>query len=106
MFGKFENIYVLGDIGAVADEYNKQCELTYKHPEYIDPFEDILDPQEYGTDCYCYISLNNSSDWNYVVNHNPSDEFYLYHLRRARFIDFIRDNVPAGVEQVLVEVSY
>lgn len=106
MFGKFEKIYVLGDIGAVAEEYNKQCELTYEHPEYIDPFEDILDPQEYGTDCYCYISLNNSSDWNYVVNHNPSDEWYHYHRSRARFIDFIRDNVPAGVDKVLVEVSY
>jgi hypothetical protein len=106
VFGKFENIYVLGDIGAIAEEYNKLCELTYEHSEYIDPFEDILDPQEYGTDCYCYISLNNSSDWNYVVNHNPSDEFYHYHRSRARFIDFIRDNVPAGVDKVLVEVSY
>ena len=106
MFGKFEKIYVLGDIGAIAEEYNKQCELTDEHPEYIDPFEDILDPQEYGTDCYCYISLDNSSDWNCVVNHNPSDEWYHYHQRRAKFIDFIRDNVPAGVDKVLVEVSY
>ena len=106
MFGKFENIYVLGDLGEIANEYNKLCELTDGHPEYIDPFEDILDPQEYGTDCYCYISLDNSYCWDYALKHNPSDEWYYYYLRRAKFIDFIRDNVPAGVNRVLVEVSY
>ena len=106
MFGKFENIYVLGDLGAIADEYNKLCGLREGHPEYIAPFEDILDSQEYGTDCYCYISLNNSYERDYVVNHNPSDEWYHYYQRRAKFIDFIRNNVPSGVERVLVEVSY
>lgn len=106
MFGKFENIYVLGYLGEIADEYNKLHELTDKHPEYIDPFVDILDPQEYGTDCYCYINLNNSYERNYVLKHDPSDEWYHYYLRRAKFIDFIRENVPAGVDRVLVEVSY
>lgn len=104
MFGKYEKIYVLGDLGEIAEEYNKLYGETSK--EYIDPFEDILDPQEYGTSCYCYISLNNSYEKDYVLKNDPSDEWYHYYQRRAKFIDFIRDNVPSGVEQVLVEVSY
>lgn len=106
MFGEFENIYVLGDIGAIADEYNKLHGLEYGHPEYVDPFEDLLDPQDYGSYCYCYINLSNSYDWDYVRNHIPSDTWYYYHQRRAKFIDFIRDNIPADVDRALVEVSY
>lgn len=106
MFGGFENIYVIGNIREIADEYNKLCELDYEHPEYVDPLEDILDPQQYGSDCYCYISMDNSYDWDYVLEHSPSDEWYHYHQRRAKFIDFIRDNIPAGVELVLVGVYY
>jgi hypothetical protein len=104
VFGKFENIYVIGNLGEIADEYNKLCGGTSR--EYIDPLEDILDPQEYGTDCYCYINLDNSFERNYILEHSPSDEWYHYYQRRAKFIDFIRANVPIGVDRVLVEVSY
>lgn len=106
MFGEHKSIYVINDIDAIANKYNELCELTYEDPEYILPFEDILDPQEYGTDCYCRIDLDSSFEWDYVLKHSPSDEWYHYYQRRAKFLDYIRDNIPSGITEIFVKVSY
>lgn len=103
MFGEHKNIYI---IDAIANKYNELHRLTYGNAEYIDPLEDLLDPQDYGTDCYCLVNLDSSWEKKCILNNSPTEKWYHYYLRRAKFKDYIRDNIPSGITEIFVKVSY
>ena len=100
MIGKRKEVYIV-DPAAIAEAFE------------IEEYEvlDLLsDTQNYGSDCYVNVYIGadsiteNQRKW--VETHDMSDDEREFYRLQIRIFDWLRENVPFGFDNILLEVEY
>ena len=100
MIGKREEVYIV-DPAKIAEAFE------------IEEYEvlDLLsDTQNYGCDCYVNVYIGADSivedQRRWVETYDMSDDEREYYRLQIRIFDWLRENVPFGFDNILLEVEY
>ena len=100
MIGKREEVYIV-DPAKIAEAFE------------IEEYEvlDLLsDTQSYGCDCYVNVYIGADSivedQRRWVETYDMSDDEREYYRLQIRIFDWLRENVPFGFDNILLEVEY
>ena len=108
MVGLRKSVYVLN--GSECNEVENAVNEMYGVTDWDDEMsvnflQDALCEQDYG--CDCYVTLNIEEDEVQEAKEYADGPYGDSHaVRRYRILRYLRDNVPADVDSILVEVSY
>lgn len=108
MLGLRKSVYVLhgSECHEVEDAVNEMYGTTDWNDELmVDFVQDVLCEQDYG--CDCYVTLNIEEDEVQEAKEYAEGPYGGNRaVRRYRILRYLRDNIPADVDSILVEVSY
>ena len=108
MIGGYRTIYFLSldDCRKVEDAVNASYGTTdWRDPMKVDFMDDLLCEQEYGTDCYVNLHIDEEEveDAREFLHSEYSDE---RDVRRYRLLKYLRENISSEINHLIVEVSY
>lgn len=108
MLGLRKSVYILhgSECHEVEDAVNEMYGTTDWDDELmVDFVQDVLCEQDYG--CDCYVTLNIEEDEVQEAKEYANGPYGGNRaVRRYRILRYLRDNIPADVDSILVEVSY
>ncbi len=108
MVGLRKSVYVLRgyECHEVEDAVNEMYGVTDWDDEMsVDFVQDVLCEQDYGCDCYVTLNIE-ETEVQEAKDYAEGPYGGSRAMRRYRILRYLRDNVPADVDSILVEVSY
>jgi hypothetical protein len=100
MIGKRKEVYIV-DPAAIAE--------VFEIEEY-EVLDLLSDTQNYGCDCYVnvYIGVDSITEdqRKWVETHDMSNDEREFYRLQIRVMDWLRENVPFGFDNILLAIEY
>jgi hypothetical protein len=100
MIGKKKEVYIV-DPAAIAE--------VFEIEEY-EVLDLLSDTQNYGCDCYVnvYIGVDSITEdqRKWVETHDMSNDEREFYRLQIRVMDWLRENVPFGFDNILLAIEY
>ena len=100
MIGKRKEVYIV-DPAKIAE--------VFEIEEY-EVLDLLSDTQNYGCNCYVNVHIGVDSitedQRRWVETHDMSDDEREYYRLQIRIMDWLRENVPFGFDNILLAIEY